>query len=70
MRQRTFEKKENRDVLLFENFTHMYYKDPNVLVFFWYFVNSFLCFYCYDCSLCAFLSATFFLNCDYRLLFE
>lgn len=33
MRQRTFEKKENRDVLLFENFTHMYYKDPNVLVF-------------------------------------
>lgn len=34
MRQRTFEKKENRDVLLFENFTHMYYKDPNVLVFF------------------------------------
>lgn len=33
MRQRTFEKKENRDVLLFENFTHMYYKDPNVFGF-------------------------------------
>lgn len=34
MRQRTFEKKENRDILLFENFAHLYYKDPNVLGFF------------------------------------
>lgn len=33
VRQRTFEKKENRDILLFENFAHLYYKDPNVLVF-------------------------------------
>lgn len=70
MRQRTFEKKEkkeNRDILLFRKFAHLYYKDPNVLGFFGIFLIRF---YCYDCSLCAFLSATFFLNCDYRLLFE